>query len=228
MVVRLAAGSSAPAAGPMPRRARQRRLCRAPGGACTPDWSRRISHSPAPAGASVACTCSDWPSSSAASRRSGSPSSGPDRSISHSSMPSAAMSASMTGALPAAICASARCTAVSCAIRRAQNGAGRWRPNAHTRSCPAARTASTTRSAPACSQPTCSAGSSGIRPSGTLRNGMNSAERVLTISAAQRWARPTCVASCRRVQSGQVGTGRVRSAPSISSAMIWVLAVSSA
>ena len=54
---------------------------------------------------------------------------------------------------------------------------------------------------------------------------MGSAERVVTIAAAHRWARPTWVISCRIVQSGQVGTGRVRSAPPASSASVAVLPV---
>ena len=57
---------------------------------------------------------------------------------------------------------------------------------------------------------------------------MNSVDRVRTISAAQRCARPTCVASWRSVQSGQLGTGWVRSAVPISAASVAVLAVISA
>src|SRR5262245_5588103 len=52
---------------------------------------------------------------------------------------------------------------------------------------------------------------------------MGSAERVVTIAVAHRWARPTWVISCRIVQSGQVGTGRVRSAPSTRRASVAVL-----
>ena len=51
------------------------------------------------------------------------------------------------------------------------------------------------------------------------------ADLVLTIWAAQRWTRPTWVASCRSVQSGQLGTGLARSAPSTSPARVAVLAV---
>ncbi len=54
---------------------------------------------------------------------------------------------------------------------------------------------------------------------------MACSDRVPTICAAQRWARPTWVTSCRNVQSGQVGTGRLRSAPSTSPARAAVLAV---
>ena len=138
-------------------------------------------------------------------------------------MASAARSGSNPTSRPAAISASARCTAVSCAIRRAQKLAGRSWLNAQTGSPSASRTAPMTRAAPARSHGACCAGSSGNRPSGTWRNGMNSADRVLTISAAQRCARPTWVASCRSVQSGQVGTGVVRSAPSTSPASVSVL-----
>ena len=53
---------------------------------------------------------------------------------------------------------------------------------------------------------------------------MNSADRVLTMVAAHRWARPTWVASWRSVHSGQVGIGVVRSAPSTRAAMAAVLA----
>ena len=84
------------------------------------------------------------------------------------------------------------------------------------------------RSAPAVSQPGRCAGSSGSRPSGTLRNGMNSVDRVLTISATHLCGRPTCVASWRSVQSGQLGTGWAGSSRSISVASIAVLAVISA
>ncbi len=52
---------------------------------------------------------------------------------------------------------------------------------------------------------------------------MNSAERVLTMVAAHRWARPTWVASWRSVHSGQLGIGVVRSAPSTRAAMSAVL-----
>jgi hypothetical protein len=58
--------------------------------------------------------------------------------------------------------------------------------------------------------------SAGSFPSGTSRNGMGAADRVVTIAVAHRWARPTCVINCRIVHSGQVGTERVRSAPSAS------------
>ena len=44
-------------------------------------------------------------------------------------------------------------------------------PNAQTGTSPAWPSAATSRSAPASSHPACSAGSSGIRPSGTSRNG---------------------------------------------------------
>jgi len=54
---------------------------------------------------------------------------------------------------------------------------------------------------------------------------MACADLVLTIWAAQRWARPMWVASCRSVQSGQVGTGMARSAPSTSPARVSVLVV---
>ena len=54
---------------------------------------------------------------------------------------------------------------------------------------------------------------------------MGSAERVVTIAVAHRWARPTWVISCRIVQSGQVGTWRVRSAPSMSWTSVAVLPV---
>ena len=101
-------------------------------------------------------------------------------------------------------------------------------PNAHTGSDPAALSSLVSRSAPAVSQPGRCAGSSGNRPSGTLRNGMDSADRVRTISATQRCTRPTCVASWRSVQSGQLGTGWVRSSRPISAASVAVLAVISA
>ena len=101
-------------------------------------------------------------------------------------------------------------------------------PNAHTGSAPAWPTSVISRSAPAVSQPGRCAGSSGNRPSGTLRNGMNSVDRVRTISAAQRCARPTCVASWRSVQSGQLGTGWARSSRPVSAASAAVLAVISA
>ena len=126
------------------------------------------------------------------------------------------------------ISASARCTAVSCAIRRAQNPAGRFRPRAHTVASPASLTVAISSAAPSRSQPGRCAGSSGRRPSGTLRNGMNSADRVAAISAAHRCARPTCVTSCRSVQPGQVGTGRARSSWLARAASVPVLAVISA
>ena len=57
---------------------------------------------------------------------------------------------------------------------------------------------------------------------------MDSADRVLTISATHRASWLMCVASWRSVQSGQLGTGWARSAPSISAASVAVLAVISA
>ena len=54
---------------------------------------------------------------------------------------------------------------------------------------------------------------------------MGTADRAVTIAVAHRWARPTCVISCRIVHSGQVGTVRVRSAPSASWASVAVLPV---
>ncbi len=57
---------------------------------------------------------------------------------------------------------------------------------------------------------------------------MDSVDRVRTVSVTQRCNRPTCVASWRSVQSGQLGTGSVRSAPSIRAASVAVLAVISA
>ncbi len=54
---------------------------------------------------------------------------------------------------------------------------------------------------------------------------MGSAARVATIAVAHRWARPTWVINCRIVQSGQVGTWRVRSAPLARSASVAVLPV---
>jgi len=118
-------------------------------------------------------------------------------SVSHSSMASAATSASMTdsGSAPAASWASARCTSVSCAIRRIQKPAGVGPVNDQTRSLPASRTAPTIRAAPACSHAHCSARSSGSLPSGTSRNGMNASDLVRVISAAHRCALPTCVTS---------------------------------
>src|SRR5262249_59413 len=77
---------------------------------------------------------------------------------------------------------------------------------------PPARTGPASRAAPSRSHRGCSAGSSGSRPSGTSRNGIGSAALVATIAAAQRCARPTWGISCRRVQSGQVGTRAGRAA----------------
>jgi hypothetical protein len=128
-------------------------------------------HSPATPG-SVTCTWIDRPSGSALSRWSLPSQAMLDISISHSSMPSAASTGSSSVGWPTATSASARCTAVSWAIRRSQNSDG-WAPSkVHTGSLPASATTPVSRFAPARSHSPRSAGSAGNLPSGTSRKGI--------------------------------------------------------
>jgi hypothetical protein len=175
---------------------------------------------------SVAWKCRVWPSPPSSRARAGSAVLATTR-PSHSSTPSAANQGARPTSRPAASWASARCTAASCARRRAHQRAGRGPVNVHTGSSPTAVTASATRSALAFSHGPCWAGSSGSLPSGTSRVGTGAVARVATIWAAHRWPRPTCVASCRNVQPGQAVTGRSRS-PSMVRASSAVQARSSA
>jgi hypothetical protein len=130
---------------------------------------------------------------------------------SHWSTPSAANPGARSTSRPAANWASARCTATSCARRRAHQRAGRGPVNVQTGSSPAAATASATRSALSVSHASCWAGSSGIRPFGISRVETGADARVATICAAHRWPRATWLASCLSVHPGHAGTGRSRS-----------------
>jgi hypothetical protein len=192
-----------------------------PGSTVTPDDVRVTSHSPVPGwpvlfrpvpsrSGSVAWKCRVWPSPPSSRARAGSAVLATTR-PSHSSTPSAANQGARSMSWPAASWASARCTAASCARRRAHQRAGRGPVNVHTGSSPAAVTASATRSALAFSHGPCWAGSSGSFPSATSRVETGTVARVATIWAAHRWPRPTWVASCLNVQPGQAGTGRSRS-----------------
>ena len=127
---------------------------------------------------------------------------------------------------PGAICPSARWTAVSWAIRRGQYRAGPGPGCVHLL---VARRPRGPRRPPRPRR--CGASQAwlarvrGQLPVRHLRNGMGTGTGWSRSRAAHRWARPTWVISCRSVHSGQVGTGRVRSAPSMSWASVAVLPV---
>ena len=178
-------------------------------------WARRTlipagswltSHSPVPAGTSAACTCSDSPAAARrpagqARRRPGRPRTSAIRRCRRPRRPASIDRHSLRW--PAA--PSARCTAVSCVIRRAQKPAGRCSPNAQTWRRRPRPSSVISRSAPARSQPGV-LGRVVREPAvrGRSRNAMAGADRVRTISAAQRW-RPADV-------GGQLAQRPVRAA----------------
>ena len=131
----------------------------------------------------------------------------------HSPMPSAARPAASTYPAPAATAASARCTVASCSRRRIHQAAGRGPRKVETMvSAPAAATASITVRGLASSHARAPSRSSGGRPSRTRRGSRSAPARSVTIWAAQRSPRPTCLSRCSSVQPGHVGTGVVRPA----------------
>src|SRR5580692_7670329 len=133
-------------------------------------------------------------------------------------MPSAAMSGSMTGSsLPSASSASARCTVVSCSIRRAHQPDVRPGPQDQTGvSGPAARSAVSSGVAPAASH--WARPSADSRGESTSGNGTRRAASVSTMVVAHRWMVPACWARSPTVQPGQLGTSTAISGASATTA----------
>ena len=122
-------------------------------------------------------------------------------------MPSAAMSVSIAGRRPAASSASARCTVVSCTIRRDQKRTCLSAPHAHIGvEGSAPRSEATTAGAPSASQVAQESSSAGSSRSSS-EPGMRSAARTATRWAAHLCTPPMWRARSDAVHPGQVGTG---------------------
>jgi hypothetical protein len=120
-------------------------------------------------------------------------------------MPSTARSRSIGSGSPTAPCASQRCTAVSCAIRRAQKPLVAGGPHVHTgRSGPASAQTRARSAAPAANQSGTSASVSGRCIHSPRESG--SIERLATVARPHACAPPQWRASSARSHSGQLGT----------------------
>ena len=139
----------------------------------------------------------------------GAPSPGAVSSVSHSSIPSAATSAAMAGAAgcPARHSRRAARRRRAPRSRGSSAGPGQGRPLGAERPdrdvCRLPEHGEEPGPRRPAAMPACSAGSIGDPPVGHVAEGDGPGRPGLTISAAQRWTRPTWVASCGGVQSGQ-------------------------
>jgi len=114
---------------------------------------------------------------------------------------------------PSASSASARCTVVSCRIRRAHQPEVRPGPQVHTGvTGPAERSAASSGVAPDVSH--CAHPSADAQDDSVSGNGGRESARETMIEVAHRWMVPACLARSATVQSGHVGTDAKRSGAS--------------